>query len=66
MPRERREVCMECGKAKPVLAVEQGDEFCSTACARRHNRMGLGERTGREADVSWTDMEPDLAGAVSK
>jgi hypothetical protein len=32
----RRHACKECGKARPALAVEQGDEFCSTACAKRH------------------------------
>jgi len=53
MAREGRKVCMECGKVKPALAIEQGDDFCSTACARRHNRMGLGERTDRGDDVSW-------------
>jgi len=28
------ELCRACGKPKPSLAVEQGDEFCSTECAR--------------------------------
>lgn len=32
----RTHVCKECGKARPPLAVEHGDEFCSTTCARRH------------------------------
>ena len=32
----RVHACKECGKARPRLAVEHGDEFCSTACARRH------------------------------
>lgn len=30
------EQCKACGKPKPSLAVEQGDDFCSTECARRH------------------------------
>lgn len=29
-------VCKECGSPLPPLAVEHGDEFCSTTCARRH------------------------------
>ena len=29
-------VCKGCGSPRPALAVEHGDEFCSTACARRH------------------------------
>jgi len=32
----RTHACKECGKARPTLAVEQGDEFCSTTCAKRH------------------------------
>ncbi len=64
MPRERREVCKECGRAKPALAIEQGDEFCSTGCARRHNRMGLGERTNRGTDALWESAEPNLARAL--
>jgi len=40
--------CMECGREKPVLAVEQEDDFCSTACARRHHGMGQAERTDRQ------------------
>lgn len=32
----RIHACKECGKARPQLAIEQGDEFCSTTCARRH------------------------------
>lgn len=39
--------CMECGQEKPVLAVEQEDDFCSTACARRHHGMGQAERLDR-------------------
>ena len=31
-----REPCRGCGAPRPRLAVEQGDEFCSTECARRH------------------------------
>jgi hypothetical protein len=30
------ELCKACGKPKPSLAVEQGDDFCSTECARGH------------------------------
>lgn len=40
--------CKECGREKPSLAVEQKDDFCSTACARRHHGAGLGERAPRE------------------
>lgn len=29
-------LCKACGKPRPVLAVEQGDDFCSTECARSH------------------------------
>lgn len=29
-------VCKECGSPRPQLAVEHGDEFCSTTCARRY------------------------------
>jgi len=28
------ELCKVCGRLKPSLAVEQGDDFCSTKCAR--------------------------------
>jgi hypothetical protein len=28
--------CKECGNPRPPLAVEHGDEFCSTTCARRY------------------------------
>lgn len=44
--------CLECGREKPVLAVEQEDDFCSTACARRHHGMGQAERTDRRVAAS--------------
>ena len=42
MPDER---CKECGMLKPPLAIEQGDDFCSTECARRHYENSREERT---------------------
>jgi hypothetical protein len=30
------EQCKACGMPIPPLAVEQGDDFCSTECARRY------------------------------
>jgi len=40
----RRERCKECRAPKPSLAIEQGDDFCSTGCARRHYGTSCGER----------------------
>lgn len=40
----RREPCKGCGGPKPPLAIEQGDDFCSTECARRHYGISTGER----------------------
>jgi hypothetical protein len=40
----RPEVCKGCGSLRPTLAIEQGDEFCSTVCARRHYGTLVGER----------------------
>jgi len=42
-------LCKACGRPKPLLAVEQEDEFCSTACARRYHGMGQAERTDHHA-----------------
>src|SRR5262245_31250894 len=30
-------LCKACGRPKPALVVEQGDDFCSTECARGHS-----------------------------
>ncbi len=46
----RVDVCKECGKARPPLAVEHGDEFCSTTCARRHYGTAV-ERPARRGVV---------------
>ncbi len=27
--------CQQCGRPRPLLAIEHEDEFCSTVCARR-------------------------------
>ncbi len=40
----RLEPCKGCGNLKPALAIEQGDDFCSTECARRHYGTLTGER----------------------
>ena len=40
----RLEPCKGCGGLKPALAIEQGDDFCSTECARRHYGTLTGER----------------------
>jgi endogenous inhibitor of DNA gyrase (YacG/DUF329 family) len=39
-----QEPCKACGRPKPVLAVEQGDDFCSTECARHHYGTAATER----------------------
>jgi hypothetical protein len=39
-----RERCKECGRSKPILAIKQGDDFCSTECARRHYGTSFRER----------------------
>ncbi len=47
----RPEPCKGCGNFRPALAVEQGDDFCSTECARRYYGTATGERRspgGRE------------------
>jgi hypothetical protein len=38
------ESCKACGRPKPPLAIEQGDDFCSTECARHHYGTSLNER----------------------
>ncbi len=40
----RPEPCKGCGNLRPVLAIEQGDDFCSTECARRYYGTLMGER----------------------
>lgn len=46
----RSEPCKNCGNLRPMLAIEQGDDFCSTECARRYYGTATGERRspGRE------------------
>jgi hypothetical protein len=38
------ELCKACGRPKPPLAIEQGDDFCSTECARQHYGTAPHER----------------------
>ena len=37
--------CKACGMPLPPVAIQHGDEFCSTECARQHYGGGRAERT---------------------
>jgi len=45
----KRARCKACGGKRPRLAVQHGDEFCSTDCARRYHGTGRDKRVGRPA-----------------
>jgi hypothetical protein len=40
------EPCKGCGGPRPPFAVAEGDDFCSTECARRHYRGRSNEANG--------------------
>jgi len=44
--------CKACGRKKPPLAVQHGDEFCSTDCAKRHYGTVQERRAGRPVTSS--------------
>jgi len=44
--------CKTCGRKRPPLAVQHGDEFCSTDCARRYHGTGREKRVGRPVTAS--------------
>jgi hypothetical protein len=62
----RPEICKGCGGLKPALAIEQGDDFCSTECARRHyGTMTGGRRTGAPRPHALGGVSEGRPGALT-
>ncbi|HYM71166.1 MAG TPA: hypothetical protein VEZ44_16330 [bacterium] len=60
MPQKR---CKACGRKIPPVAVQHGDEFCSTDCARRHYGTVQEKRAGRPVKSSRVARVPAMGKA---